>query len=208
MVGHASEVDPGDPALLRNVWRGHIASAIPMTVVEDTDERVVLYLRQGTPIRWLEPYGGMPVWVDGGCRTVAKEWDDTNVVHVVPKGRAHSVYFMWEASTGNEICWYVNLQQPLRRTPMGWDTMDQELDVVAWPDLSEWWWKDEDKFAERVELGYLTRAEADAARREGEAVIADLEARRRPFDEHWRAWRPDPSWPIPTLPDDWHVLET
>jgi predicted RNA-binding protein associated with RNAse of E/G family len=83
--------------------------------------------------------------------------------------------------------------------------MDQELDITISPSLT-WRWKDEDKFEERVEHGLLSRAEAEAVRREGEAVIADLEARRRPFDEPWPVWRPDPSWPIPSLPDDWHVL--
>jgi hypothetical protein len=194
-------------ALLRNVFRGeHIASAQPCTVVEETDERVVLWLRCGTPIRWLDPYGGLPVWVDGGCRTIAKEWELTDRLMIVPFGQAHAVYFSWEATTGNEIGWYVNLQEPLRPTPLGWDTMDHELDVEAWPDLSAWWWKDEDRFAERIELGYLSAEQGEAVRREGERVIADLEARRRPFDEPWRAWRPDPAWPLPTLPADWAVL--
>lgn len=194
-------------ALLRNVFRGeHIASALPVTVVSEDDERVVLHLRVGTPIRWLDPYGGLPVWVDGGHRTIAKEWEWTNRLIISPKGRAHAVFFSWEASTGNEIGWYVNLQEPLRPTRLGWDTMDEELDVEAWPDLSAWWWKDEDRFAERVELGLLSRERAREVRREGERVIADLEARRRPFDEPWRDWRPDASWPVPTLPDDWHVL--
>jgi hypothetical protein len=197
---------PGETALLRNVWQGHIASALPVTVVEDTDERVVLYLAQGTPIRWIDPYGGMPAWVDGGCRTILKEWDLSNRVFVTPKERSHSVDFLWEAATGNPMSWYVNLQEPLREAPLGWDTYDQELDVWAWPDLSAWGWKDEDKFAERIELGYITPEDGIAIRREGEAVIADIEARRGVFAEPWPTWTPDPSWPLPQLPDDWHVL--
>jgi hypothetical protein len=185
------------------VWQGHIASACPVLVLEDSDERVVLYLQQGTPIEWIDPYGGMPAWVDGGCRTIRKEWDLSNRIFVTPKGRSHSVDFMWEAATGNPMSWYVNLQEPLRETPLGWDTYDQELDVWAWPDLSAWGWKDEDAFAERIELGYITPEEGDAIRREAESVIADIEARRGVFSEPWPAWRPDPSWPIPPLPDDW-----
>jgi hypothetical protein len=195
-------------ALLRNVFRGeHVASALPVTVVDETDERVVLHLRHGTPIRWIDPYpGGLPLWIAGGHRTVATRWERTDWVMIIPKDRAHAVYFMWDAATGTEIGWYVNLQESLRETPLGWDTFDQELDVEARADLSAWWWKDEDKFAERVELGLLSPEEAESVRREGEAVIADLEARRRPFDEPWRAWRPDPSWPVPTLPDGWDRL--
>lgn len=196
---------PGDQVLLRHVFRGHIASALPMTVVEETDERVVLYLRQGSPIRWLDPYAGLPAWVEGGHRTIAREWEDKNVVQIVSRGRAHATYAWWWAATEEHLGWYVNLQEPLRRTRLGWDTMDQELDIEVSPDL-RWRWKDEDKFEERVTLGYLTRAEADAVRREGEAVIADIEAGRPPFDEPWPDWKPDQSWPIPSLPDDWAVL--
>jgi predicted RNA-binding protein associated with RNAse of E/G family len=194
-------------ALLRHVFRGHISMALPVTVVEETDQRVVLFLRAGTPVRMLDPYGGLPIWIEGGYRTIARPWLHNHFLMIVPKGRAHAVYMRWEASTGNEIGWYVNLQEPLRPTRLGWDTCDQELDVEAWPDLSAWWWKDEDRFAERVELGLLSEDEARAVWAEGEAVIADLEARRRPFDEPWRDWRPDPTWPLPTLPDDWHVLD-
>jgi hypothetical protein len=208
MVGHASEVrQPGDQALLRHVWRGeHIASALPLTVVSEDDERVVVYLRRGTPIRWLEPYGGLPVWIEGGHRTIATQWKDSNQVMVMPFGCAHAVYFQWSAATGDAIGWYVNLQEPLRPTPLGWDTFDQELDVEAAPDLSSWWWKDEDKFAERIELGLLTPGQGHEVRCEGERVIADLVARRRPFDEPWSDWRPDSAWPIPSLPDGWDAL--
>jgi hypothetical protein len=61
-----------------------------------------------------------------------------------------------------------------------------------------------------VTLGLLSEEEARAARAELEVVIADIEARRGVFAEtdHWREWKPDPSWPIPALPDGWDVLAT
>jgi hypothetical protein len=37
-------------------------------------------------------------------------------------------------------------------------------------------------------------------------VIADIEDGRHPFDEPWPSWRPDPSWPNPSLPDGWHQI--
>ena len=189
---------------MRSVFDGHISAALPVTVVEDSPERVVTWLRAGTPIRWLG-VTPLPAWVDAGCPLLAKAWDDTNRLSIWPVGAHHSISFFWEAATGNEMSWYVDLLDPFVRTPLGWDTCDQELDIVAWPDLSAWWWKDEDRFAERIERGLLSREQADAVRREGERVIADLEARRRPFDEPWRAWRPDPEWPVPYLPEGWDV---
>jgi len=44
---------------------------------------------------------------------------------------------------------------------------------------------------------------ADEVRREGERVIARLEARRPPFCDGWESWQPDPGWPIPELPAEW-----
>jgi predicted RNA-binding protein associated with RNAse of E/G family len=200
-------VRAGDPALLRNVWRGHVMSALPTTVVEDSPERVVLYLQQGTPIRWIDGVP-MPVWVERGHRTIARAWDDTHRIFIWPRGRAHAVSFLREAATGNEACFYVDALEPWRQTALGWDTCDQELDVVAWPDLSEWFWKDEAEFDERVQLGLLSEQDATVARAELESAIADIEARRGVFAEaeHWRTWRPDPSWPIPPLPDGWDVV--
>jgi hypothetical protein len=57
-------------------------------------------------------------------------------------GAAHSVYAMWEAGNKNLRCWHINLSEPLRRTSIGFDSMDYLLDVVANPDRSEWRWKD------------------------------------------------------------------
>jgi predicted RNA-binding protein associated with RNAse of E/G family len=208
MVGHASQMlRPGDPALLRHVFRGHVMAAAPVIVVEDSPARVVTWMQAGTPIRWIAR-APMPAWIEGGHGTVAKEWDDNDVIGIHPTGRAHAVQLLREAATGNEACWYVNLQEPLRRTPLGWDTCDQELDVVAWPDLSEWFWKDEEQFEERIRLGLLGAEEGAAVRKEALDVIADLETRRGTFAEAdaWRAWKPPPSWPIPQLPDGWDVL--
>jgi predicted RNA-binding protein associated with RNAse of E/G family len=98
--------------------------------------------------------------------------------------------------------WYVNLQEPIRRTPLGFDYMDHMLDIVIEPDLS-WRWKDEHEIDEAVANGMVTRAWADEMRREGERVIERLEGHRPPFCDGWESWQPDPAWPIPELPAGW-----
>jgi len=194
-------LEPGAVALLRNVFNGRVGSAFPVTVVEDSPDRLALYLRAGTPIRWLE--GELPLWLDSAdSATLAREWERTNVLFLIQPGRAHSVWVMWSALSGDFLCWMVNMQEPMRRSRLGWDTWDQELEIVVNGDL-RWAWKDEDKFARLVELGPFNKEQGERIRKEGEAVIADIEARRSPFDEPWPAWKPDPSWPIPGLPPDW-----
>ena len=50
--------------------------------------------------------------------------------------------------------WYVNLEEPLRRTAIGFDTLDHELDVIVELDGS-WRWKDEDDLAEAIRRGVI-----------------------------------------------------
>ena len=66
--------------------------------------------------------------------------------------------------------WYVNLQTPLRRTALGFDYLDQELDIVIAPDLNSWRWKDEEGFAALLQRGRI--APADAARLRAAGVEA------------------------------------
>jgi len=94
------------------------------------------------------------------------------------------------------------LQDPVHRVATGFDTGDHVLDLDVGPDL-RWRWKDEDEFAIAQQIGRFTPDQAAAIRAEGERVIADIEARRWPFDGSLLDWRPDPSWPVPSVPDAW-----
>ncbi|MGH2658205.1 MAG: DUF402 domain-containing protein, partial [Actinomycetota bacterium] len=98
--------------------------------------------------------------------------------------------------------WYVNLQDPLRRTAMGFDTVDHVLDAIVEQDGS-WRWKDEDELEESVRRGIFSPGETMAFRAEGERAVHRLRNREPPFDRDWTTWRPDPSWPIAELPPGW-----
>ena len=60
---------------------------------------------------------------------------------------------MWLSflESGEQWGWYVNFQEPYRRTERGIETMDLALDIIAEPDRSSWRWKDEDEFALLIE---------------------------------------------------------
>ena len=62
------------------------------------------------------------------------------------------------------------------------------------------------ELAEAVEVGLFTSEQARAIRAEGECVIARVESWSPPFDEGWEHWRPDPDWPLPSLPEGWESL--
>jgi hypothetical protein len=107
----------------------------------------VLYLGAGT--RWKKPapidasedlFGCL---LSGDWRLVDAVWVWDSVLLICP-GEAHAVHIMRGEGRGNtELAgWYINLQEPVRRTELGFDFMDEELDVVVQPDLSGWEWKE------------------------------------------------------------------
>lgn len=209
----AKHWQPGETVVMRYHARDHgvIAGGYPTTCIEDSEDRLVLYLRHGTP------YLGYPhLPVEGRAERVAERggtpprplrervpltWRNDTVRFFIP-GRAFQVWAGWNEGSWDFAWWYVNLEAPFVRTEVGIDTRDHTLDIVASPDL-EWRWKDEDEAVARVEHGIDTAEFAAAVRAEGERVVELIERRAPPFGENWPAWRPDPAWGVPELPEGW-----
>lgn len=205
--------NPGDQIVLRyrGDWSGDFTTwVMPVTVVQDTPDCIALYLAAGTPIK-------IPARADGSevARNLPFEeranavaglrdgvWHSNERLMLARSGAAHLVSLFWAAESWAFLDWYVDLQAPFERTPLGFDSQDQVLDIVVAPDLT-WRWKDEDEFADARRIGRFTPEEAAAVRTEGERVIETIESRGWPFDENWPAWRPDPSWQIPGIPNGW-----
>jgi hypothetical protein len=114
----------------------------------------------------------------------------------------HALWVFWDGPARELGMWYVNIQEPFRRTALGFDTQDLELDIVVRLDGS-WSYKDDEELDEWIERGRWTAAEVAAIRAEGARLGAELDAGRRWWDEHWAEWVSDPAWPAPTLPEDW-----
>jgi len=195
----------GDVVVLREVWRGRVWSARPEIVVEDADAGSMFYLPDG--VRWkTAARGGELLRIpDGGDWELGERvWTKGPILSWAWPGVAHAVllFFHPDWSVWN---WYVNLQDPLRRTAMGFDTVDHVLDAIVEPDGS-WRWKDEDELEKVIARGAFTPAQADAFRAEGERGVRRILDREPPFDRDWTTWRPDPSWPIAELPPGWDAL--
>ncbi|MCY3638766.1 MAG: DUF402 domain-containing protein [Chloroflexi bacterium] len=193
----------GDQIVLREIWRGRVWSGRPYTIVEDSPRRLVMYM--GAGVRWMRPvrgdgsaiHGREPHWSLGDA-----VWP-IEALRIVTPGRHHSVLLLWTAGFGEFIRWYVNLEDPLTRSAIGFDYLDQLLDIEIAPDLWAWNWKDADELEDAVGNGLLTPRKADFIRAEGNRVLRSLDDRAPPFDEKWHLWRPDPQWDIPCLPDGW-----
>lgn len=202
----------GDQIVYREVWKNRIWTARPVTVVQDTSKLIVLYLSAGT--HWNRP---APVDEDknifhhyllkGRWSLVEQVWRWDSLI-LIPPGEAHAVHIMRGEEKGSRefVGWYINLQEPLRRTPIGFDFMDQELDIVVKPDLSEWGWKDEASFEKARELKLFSEDEAGQIRAEGAKMILRIETKELPFNRGWEKWYPPVEWPVPSLPEGWDSL--
>lgn len=98
--------------------------------------------------------------------------------------------------------WYVNLQEPLRPTHLGFDFLDQELDIVVAPDLA-WRWKDLGHLEQAHSLGLYSAEQVQSIRQEGQRVVDRIRAKAVPFDESWNGWTPPQDWTAPGLPEGW-----
>jgi hypothetical protein len=205
---------PGDPI----AWRLHVRTdatrrttpsyALAMTVVHDTPDEVALFRRPGHQIRIRNAEFDGPEhfrhrrvarWLDGWREDTWRQW---RVLVLKRPSSGHAISLFWNDETEELAIFYIDLTSALRRTPVGFDFVENGLDVVVKPDLSEWHWKDEDELEWNVENGLFTKDEAAELYAEGERAVERLTKERDVFDR-WRAWRPDPSWPIATLPEGW-----
>jgi len=205
---------PGETVVLQEVWNDRVWAARPMRVVHDDGDRVALWFPRGT--RWKAPtppqtrtretnrgerLANCAVRGDWVFRDA--EWDVTTL-SLMREGDWHALWVSWLLD-GAHWGWYVNLQQPFRRTELGFETMDLMLDVIVDPDRT-WHWKDEDELETFVERGVFTAELAESIREEGLRVIAQADANEPPFNEPRPAWRPDEAWTTPELPEGWDRL--
>ncbi len=205
--------EPGTVVLWRSVKDGVVDVATPYRVVRDEDGLVALYLCPGTRGRRRKGRRGGPsgrqMLPDGWTGEYEEYvWHTNRALFLHRPGDAHSIGLFWREADGEFRNWYVNLEAPWRRSPVGFDTWDHALDLVVAPDLSSWQWKDEHEFAWWQEVGIISPAEAAAIRAEAERAIDALERRSSPYCDGWERWRPDPSWtPLTEMPANWDLME-
>jgi hypothetical protein len=207
VVADPASIAPGEP-LLRRYRRGASTSWLQACRVVAADPSGVFCwvpvgagfaLRQrpdGSAVR------AAPIADFASAQLRTGGWRGRSALILMPAGRAHSVWWWFSGDTFSG--WYVNLEARSRfwrsGALYGVDVIDHELDIVVAPDRS-WQWKDEDDLAVVTGLdGYWDAAGSAEIRAEGDRVLAEVAAGRFPFDGSWCDFRPDPSWPVPRLP--------
>jgi hypothetical protein len=191
---------PGDVVVRRDVWHGQPKVAWGGIVVADVPDLLALYMPEGSPLRFAPDFFGAPhPW------SHKDRWHGHGVLQLQRPGEMHSVWVFWEGAERKLGAWYVNIQEPFRRSRFGFDTQDLELDIVVSPDGS-WRYKDDERLEGWIERGRWTAAEVAEIRSEARRIGGLLENGNRWWSEEWAAWRPDPTWPQPTVPDAWDRL--
>lgn len=201
--------NPGDSIVLRSIVDQRVRSLVSLTVVEDQPDIVALYIAPGYPCKRPEGTRGGPrnrvLILDNGRREDFA-WAHNRMLMLHRPGDAHSVQLFWDAADSRFLCWYIDLQQPFHRTPIGFDSRDHVLDVVVAPDRSSWKWKDEDELEWHLANGRLSSEQARLIRSEGEHAVERLTVTDPAFYQRWRDWSPDPSWVVPEIPADWKLI--
>jgi hypothetical protein len=181
----------GDPVLVRRLVGARIWHAASLIAVRDDEDALVLW--QPRDAVHARPVGDL-----FGDWELDEGPHGAETLRLMPHGRAHAVLHFF-LPDGSFEGWYVNLERS-RRTPLGLDVEDHFLDVwVTAEGTIEW--LDEDELAEAIARGLISRPDADAARAEGERVLADW-----PFPTGWEDWRPPPELEPPPLPAGWDVV--
>lgn len=198
---------PGQVIAVREIWRNRIYSAMPVRVVRDTESWSALYLPPQTPCLWPHTRQGKTIriptddWVlDGGA------WTSSDVLYLVQPGSGYTATAFWDDEY-NFHSWKINLEEPMRRTPLGFDYMDRLLDVIVSADRSTWRWKDEDEVRQAQERGMFSAEQVGELYLCGERAIQAILANEPPFDRGWETWKPDPAWRVPLdLPEGWEQV--
>jgi hypothetical protein len=185
-VGHSDGMVPQKPGLL---------VGYPYVVAEDRPDLLALWIPIGTAVSRVD--------LSDRSRAIPDEAWRLSVLRVMQPGKPYSIWQFWSAPPEHRFLgWYVNLEAPFARTPIGVDTTDDVLDVVVSPDLT-WRWKDEHALQQWIDVGVYTAEEFERIYEHGLQAIADVEARRFPFDHSMTDWRPEEHWGVPQIHPDW-----
>jgi hypothetical protein len=196
---------PGDSVALRYVLTdGRIEMCWPCRVVRDDSELLALFIAAGSKYK----AGPKRTAAEKRARPAPPLPPDEHVwradtLRLMFPGRCHSVSLFWQHDAGGRRLtkYFVNLEEPFRRTSVGFDTQDHVLDVVMQPDLS-WAWRDEGELKNHLAHGFFTKALIESVRAEGKHVVDEMTRRAHPALD-WTAWSPDSRREMPVMPVEW-----
>ena len=199
----------GDTVVIRDIDRfdGTVVAAIPSITISDDIDLLALYIPRGTPFKnnWIIPPKQRVSSLDAIVPSAQRPYQDliwrNDHIRLYLPDCSYSIWLKFDEN-GRFQSWYGNLEAPYVRTKIGIDTRDFALDIVGEPN-GHWWWKDEDEFNHRLELGIDSPKHQDRVRASGQDFIKRFEHQMWPFNCDWENWHPQERWQIRSLPENW-----
>lgn len=197
----------GEAIVLREIVGRQVWSAKPVVVVRDSEDLLVTWLPPGTV--WKKPWAPDGSEVTPYHRLAHRwwlgdaEWRGTGVLRLTIPGARYSVILFWTNGYASVSRWYINMEEPLERSSLGFDYLDQLLDCVVNRYRTAWRWRDEDEFEEAERIGLISKAIAQVIWDEAVRAVRLVMSGAPPFDDSWTEWRPEPGWGVPVLPAHW-----
>ena len=194
----------GDHILLRGVVDGQVWEALSVIVIKDSPEETVLLLSPDAECAWTNIAQGNR-WQAMASRDWSlqlNEWRNNWLLIFLEPNKYYAIDLIWNEArifTG----YYVNFQLPYRRTKLGFDSFDLELDLVVNKDL-EWHWKDVADYEAGIQSGGIHQSWVTEIEQAKQEVLERIDQRMYLFDGSWLSWQP-PSRSAPKLPIGWNI---
>ena len=198
--------EPGEVIVERQIWHGLITAAVPTIVIESTPDHVVTFVAPGAPFGFVEdvvfpsPTGRHPRYGQGA-------WQGHGMLTITPRTGDFAVQHYWRGPDRQFACWYLNIQEPMRPTSVGFDSQDLELDILIAPDGVTWELKDDDILEQRIAEERWTADEIAGVRAIGARIVSStVETGDWWWDRKWADWEPDTSMTAPEFPRGWDAV--
>ena len=114
---------------------------VPVVVVQDDDQLLATYIARGARLH----VPARPLARSRRASSMARQdgWEGNGTLMLQRPGEAYAIWVFWFGAEREFRGWYVNFQEPFRRTESGYETQDLELDIWV-PSTGRWEWKDAD----------------------------------------------------------------
>lgn len=203
---------PGDIVAWRGIYDERIWHVQPTIVIKDSPDEIVLTLLPGTECIAEETYpkgkkNGNRRWdfKDSNWNLEKYTWQTNRLLLIFEPEKFYSTILFWNHADNDFLCYYINFQEPFRRSHCGVDTLDLDLDIIINPDHS-FEWKDEDDYQKAIDHGIISPEWIRGIEDAKPEIFARLEKREYPFNGSWLNWMPDPNWSPPKLPANWDKI--
>lgn len=207
----------GDTVVVRGIYKDQICHVQSARVVKDSTTETVLLVEPGAecaaPSGYLQHrHVDQTQWdrwretLNGSLNIQICTWHTNRFLILLEPEKYFSTIYIWDHASGEFLYYYINFQLPFRRSQLGFDTLDLDLDILVNIE-NEWEWKDLQEYEKGIRSGGIMAQWIDEIQKAQAEVFARIDQQAYPLDRTWLGWLPDPGWPKTTLPSGWDQLD-